>query len=164
MQSIRHAAVEGVTLGIYECTGILRASPDHLLRHRRCDAGGIEEEKVFRVEIKHAVLLELITAADEWRNPCTVRIEIGVLDPRLIGKSAGCGIAHRRCLGKYLFQASVGCEGLASQRDAVERVAHGAKRTSPGTDLWRARLRIHAMCHCAPRQSAAGQASSYFQK
>src|SRR6266403_4170785 len=84
------------------------ASPDHFLRHRRCDTGGIEEEKVFRVEIERAVLLELITAADEWRNPCTVRVEIGVLDPRLIGKSAGCGIAHRRCLGKYLFQASVG--------------------------------------------------------
>ncbi len=86
MKSIGLAAVEGVALAIYECNGVLRALPDHFLRHRRCDTGGIEEEERFRVEVEHTVLFELITPADE---PRTVRVEIGVLDPRLIGKGAG---------------------------------------------------------------------------
>src|SRR5580658_1099312 len=100
MQPIRLTAVEGVAFGVYKGCGILRALPDHFLRHRRRDAGGIEEEEGFRVEVEHAVLLELITAADEWRNPRTVRVKTGLLDPSLIGKRAGCGVAHRCCLGE----------------------------------------------------------------
>src|SRR5262245_62432356 len=132
MQSIRLPAVKWVASGIYERTGVLRALPDHFLRHRRSDTSGIEEEHIFPIEIEHAVLLEFITAANEWRDPRAVWIKIGVLDSRLISKSAGCGIADRCCLDKYLFQASVGCKGFAffnsdggerAQRVRVQRIA-----------------------------------------
>src|SRR5262245_47144608 len=113
MQSVGLAAVERVALGIYERTSVLRAFPDHFLRHRGCDAGGVEEEKIFRIEIEYAIFLELIAAADEWRYPRAVGINGSVLHPRLIGKSAGCGIAHGGGLDKYLSHASIGCEGFA---------------------------------------------------
>jgi hypothetical protein len=56
------------------CAGVLRALPDHLHRHRWCNAGGIKKEHGFRVEVDRAILFELVTAADEWRYPRAVRV------------------------------------------------------------------------------------------
>ena len=49
---------EWLALRIYEGAGVLRALADHFLRHRRPDTGCVEKEKIFRIEVEHAVLLE----------------------------------------------------------------------------------------------------------
>src|ERR1700731_1078679 len=92
------AAIERVALGVDEGTSILRAFPNHFLRHRRSDTSSIEEERGFGVEIDcAAIILELITTAGERCKPRTVRVEIAVVDPSFISKCARSGIAHRRC-------------------------------------------------------------------
>ena len=57
MYTICLAAIERVALGADEGTSILRAFPNHFLRHRRSDTSSIEEEHGFGVEIDRAAIM-----------------------------------------------------------------------------------------------------------
>ena len=58
--------------------GDARAEPNHLLFHRRSDAGCIEEA-IIGAEVEHAGLNLKLVAANEADLPSAVRIVIGVL-------------------------------------------------------------------------------------
>src|SRR5512139_955511 len=91
MNLISLATVEWFTLGIYECHRGLRADANHFHYHRRSDTPSKKEEGCPSIQKADVILKEQVAAANEWIEPCTVRVEETFLEAALE--------QHRRCRG-----------------------------------------------------------------
>jgi len=132
VQFVGFASVEGVTFGIHERGGILRAETDHFLGHGWGDPCGVKEEERVSVEQACTVNLELVTATNEGCDPGAIGVEITFFYPTPVGKGAGGGIAHCRRFFENRLHALVRRERFAfldadggeeSQGERVYRVA-----------------------------------------
>src|SRR5262249_50405916 len=94
MQLVVLAAVKSLALGVFASPGVLRALTEHLLFHRRCDAGGKEVVHDIAVKVEDAWLFFKPVASKEGEPPCTLRIvEVGLLAD-FEGDGTSSGIAH----------------------------------------------------------------------